>query len=868
MQSESRLNLGGSNYPMSDVSLNRLRLLRDRAEAILDNVETDLRPFAKKDGTFRRKPDSPSIEGDTNVTTTCSCLMALALTNNVHKFSEGGTTAIAAAFQKLVEAPWMSSGLTANNAFTTTLVLRTFGFLEQEDVFSAPSGKIDWVNNEQAKLWELHFGIRDVLGLSRKLKGQVDLASTFLWLSLSDRTREQITSATETEGVTLEDADRLKRLTAALGLDLRRVIQGGWIYEESRFNKASEQAKAKLVQKPTGYLLAELNHLLLIDQFPDELTPKTGCSLKTIATLMAANPDNFSINEYPPSAAVMYWFVDGIARGQIGLPSQDWVVLCTWAAKEFNRQRSLVVADHDAMMDPIALGMASCLCAQLRAISDEARLGTSKDHLALLPSVVELERSVIELMAKQASSGIWPKYFPMFHYQDAGSNFCFTFELLEAVLCEFGRAANTLLNASQFIEGFEKAVAWCESNRMKCSHEAQEYEGWNSGGYLETLVKSQPESWATAVVHMFLWELTAVLSQRIQHTLLRKYKVQTPKARTAQVPSKEKSAVAGLLDIDVELQGQTERLSNILWTRIVNPYTGQDEMSLRRNPIKKKPLSVLLFGPPGTSKTRITQALAGDLNWPLVELTPSDFVRGTLANVYVQAEEIFDDLMDLSGVVVFFDEMDALVQTRDGNTHLDIASQFLTTTMLPKLTRLHDRGQVVFIMATNFQDRFDQAIKRAGRFDLLLCMGPPALSEKLSRLHKAYFLKSETAQTVKAGQLIKEYLKDDGQLEEQLGLYTFGEFRSFLKTIGDESEIDGKLQALGLSGFRDALTKYSRYVTLKLDDLQPLLKKFNRKSFAEVASETFTLSELQDGGITLSPIIRYLCDQKESKEQH
>src|SRR5258706_1884201 len=120
----------------------------------------------------------------------------------------------------------------------------------------------------------------------------------------------------------------------------------------------------------------------------------------------------------------------------------------------------------------------------------------------------------------------------------------------------------------------------------------------------------------------------------------------------------------------------------------------------------------------------------------MIEINPSEFVKGSLANVYLQAEEIFTDLMDLSAIVVLFDEMDALTQKRGisgketGSTHLDTATQFLTTSMLPKLTALHDRGGVVFFMATNFQDNFDPAVKRAGRFDFLLCMGPPTFEEK------------------------------------------------------------------------------------------------------------------------------------------
>src|SRR4051812_31164397 len=110
--------------------LQRLRSLRGRAEELLPSVAADLRPFLHPfdDVTFLRTPESERKKGDVNVTTTCSCLMALALTGNfqIYKSVAADPTK---AFRKVVTAPWRSSGLVPNNAFTTTLVLRTLGFM-------------------------------------------------------------------------------------------------------------------------------------------------------------------------------------------------------------------------------------------------------------------------------------------------------------------------------------------------------------------------------------------------------------------------------------------------------------------------------------------------------------------------------------------------------------------------------------------------------------------------------------------------------------------------------------------------------------------------------------------------------------------
>src|SRR5579863_246454 len=876
--------LSQTNSPMSEVSLKILRQLRDRSSSLLRNVVKDLSPFKKEDGTFRRKPDSRSPAWDTNVTTSCSCLMALASTDQFRNFyKEEGTGSVtseqraASIFKTLLDAPWMSSGLTDNNAFTTTLVLRAYGFLEQERIFGTNSPKSDSMNEGRVREWDLHLGIRNPIPFARKLTKHSDLASEFLWFSLTDDSRNLLT-----ESLTSSSRNRT-RLRAALALDLRRILQSSWIYEPKRFNKASKETKRRLKTfrpEPTGYRLTSLNRRLLSDQYPRDVSKPTRRSLKDIAETIAAEPNNFSINQYPPSPAVVYWFVDGITRGEIRLSPSRWDVLCKWAAKEFNHRRSLVVAQHDAMMDPVAMGMCACLCAKLRAITEKPRLGGRKEHLTILPSRVELERSIEELVAKQADSGIWNKYFPLFHYQDAGSNFCFTFELLEAVLCEFGqngqsptngsaKSSNALLANPIFVEGLEKAVTWCEKNRLSCSEGLTEYNGWNSGGQIDTLEKGQPESWATAVVHMFLSELTTVLSERIQEQILQKYKARLPKTPHFSPSNNNRStaALGNLLDIDVLLRNKVKRLSYVLRTQVIEAYSSETQATLRRRAIKK-PLSALLFGPPGTSKTEITKAIADDLKWPLIELTPSEFVKGTLANVYLQADEIFDDLMDLSAVVVFFDEMDALVQTREGKVQLDIASQFLTTTMLPKLTRLHDHARVIFLMATNFQDRFDTAIKRAGRFDLLLCMGPPRFTDKVDRLHRVYSFDDSNDQTKKAGALIKTYLKAVPELHDQLSLFTFGDYKAFLNTIGKSKVIGDAIAELGPDKFREQLKDYSQYVGLKMADLDLLKALVEAKNLAQLRRKKFTIELLKTKKVPIYDVVRYLCDWQQSKEQY
>jgi MoxR-like ATPase len=726
------------------VELEQLRTLRGRAEKLLVFLESDLgsflHPFDRV--TFLRTPESERKRNDVNVTTTCSCLMAVALTKNFGIYAEGTAGAVEA-FSRVVKAPWSSSGLDINNAFTTTLVLRTLGFL---------------------------------LGAGLTGRSLSKSAAIKPWV--------------------LNDASARKR------------------------------------------------------------------TLSAIASAMA-RPDRFSINNYPPTSTVVYWFVDGADRAQIPLPVDAVRSFCLWAQDEFNHQLSLVVAEHEATMDPVAMAMAACVCARLRSVLELKApsilpRGNYTDALAKLPSTIELERSILQLI-KHQRNGIWPKYFPLFHYDRAGSNFCFTFELLEAILVEFAGPKNQLLDKPEFLHALEDGVTWCERNRLTWrGKSAQEYSGWNSGGFLDTLKKGQPESWATAVVYMYLWELRKVLSEQIQRRLLTKYD------STTQL-SKEPKALDEFLPIEIAGAGRNRSLRSILREKLISRHSDESEHTLRAQKSNAS-RSALLFGPPGTSKTGVVSQVAKELGWPLIKIDPSHFLKQNLDKIYIQAGEIFTDLMDLAGVVVLFDEMDALVQTREADVYQDTTAQFLTTFMLPKILALHDHGRIIFFMATNFQHKFDQAIKRPGRFDLLLCMGPPSFAAKLNALSK-FTGEANPTDNVAAAKLLSQYADAEPQLRAQLELYTFDEFKSLVRALrADHKSLASSLRAKTAKEVAEFVKHDSRSVTLQLRGLAKLEKDGRRyKTIKQIKSLDVDREELKKSEIRETPLIQYLIDRRESR---
>jgi hypothetical protein len=149
--------------------------------------------------------------------------------------------------------------------------------------------------------------------------------------------------------------------------------------------------------------------------------------------------------------------------------------------------------------------------------------------------------------------------------------------------------------------------------------------------------------------------------------------------------------------------------------------------------------SGILYGPPGTSKSFLAKAIAGELKWPLISLSPADFLTGGESHVEARAKEIFSALSSGSKLVYFFDEVDELIRERrqinEGATR-NVFS-FLTPSFLTKLQDFREaaqRNEFIFIIGTNYFERIDPAAKRSGRIDdnfMIVYQDLPSRSQKI-----------------------------------------------------------------------------------------------------------------------------------------
>jgi len=166
----------------------------------------------------------------------------------------------------------------------------------------------------------------------------------------------------------------------------------------------------------------------------------------------------------------------------------------------------------------------------------------------------------------------------------------------------------------------------------------------------------------------------------------------------------------------------------------------------------KAPL-FLLYGPPGTSKTTLVEALAQEMKWDLLKLSPSDFVVDSLDKIEYRARKIFKDLMNLDNCIVLMDELDALLRDR-GVSHQSAGSiiDFVAPALLPKIQELRQytlqRNMAVFFV-TNFRERVDRALLRLGRIDNHLIVLPYSRQSQVAVVMRLIERSNANAATLK-----------------------------------------------------------------------------------------------------------------------
>ncbi|XP_070696810.1 nuclear valosin-containing protein-like isoform X3 [Pempheris klunzingeri] len=144
------------------------------------------------------------------------------------------------------------------------------------------------------------------------------------------------------------------------------------------------------------------------------------------------------------------------------------------------------------------------------------------------------------------------------------------------------------------------------------------------------------------------------------------------------------------------------------------------------------PRGFLLHGPPGCGKTLLAQAVAGELQLPMLKVSAPELVSGVSGESEQKLRELFELAVSSAPCILFIDEIDAITPKREvasKDMERRIVAQLLTC--MDDLNSPTVTAQVLVIGATNRPDSLDPALRRAGRFDREICLGIPDEAARL-----------------------------------------------------------------------------------------------------------------------------------------
>jgi transitional endoplasmic reticulum ATPase len=195
---------------------------------------------------------------------------------------------------------------------------------------------------------------------------------------------------------------------------------------------------------------------------------------------------------------------------------------------------------------------------------------------------------------------------------------------------------------------------------------------------------------------------------------------QAPSAPSPANPARFRRAswddIAGYEDVKAELK------------EAVQPYI---DISVRRE-LERQGLPVvggiLLYGAPGTGKTLFGRVLASETNMRFFSVSGPEFISKWVGESERKLREIFAQARELAPAMIFFDEVESFLASRedsDGQGGASLVSRQVVATFLAEMDGALSRGDVLVVAATNHPDLIDSAAIRVGRFDKIIFIPPP-----------------------------------------------------------------------------------------------------------------------------------------------
>jgi cell division protease FtsH len=159
------------------------------------------------------------------------------------------------------------------------------------------------------------------------------------------------------------------------------------------------------------------------------------------------------------------------------------------------------------------------------------------------------------------------------------------------------------------------------------------------------------------------------------------------------------------------------------------------------------PKGVLLVGPPGTGKTMLAKAVAGEANVPFFSISGSEFVEMFVGMGASKVRDLFKQAKEKAPCIVFIDEIDAIGKKRDNQLSSNDEREQTLNQLLTEMDGFDDNNGVIILAATNRPESLDPALTRPGRFDRRVPVELPDLAGREAIL-KVHAKKIKTADDV------------------------------------------------------------------------------------------------------------------------
>ncbi len=149
------------------------------------------------------------------------------------------------------------------------------------------------------------------------------------------------------------------------------------------------------------------------------------------------------------------------------------------------------------------------------------------------------------------------------------------------------------------------------------------------------------------------------------------------------------------------------------------------------------PKGILLVGPPGTGKTMLAKAVAGEANVPFFSMSGSEFVEMFVGMGASKVRDLFKQAKEKAPCIVFIDEIDAIGKKRDGQIGGNDEREQTLNQLLTEMDGFESNNGVIILAATNRPESLDPALTRPGRFDRRVPVELPDLKgrEEILKVH-------------------------------------------------------------------------------------------------------------------------------------